>query len=139
MHFLCSDEHHQFIQQELNGGLGFHLRKMIDAYMGKYNKDFAEIEKRLAEIEPEYLSLKKRKEELLKEKAEREVEMRTNDRRVEEAHQKLLELLKNSHNRLDLMPANYFKVYSDFCGGNPSQEALKVWLETEARSKGIIK
>lgn len=123
----------------LNGGKGHHIRKMIEAYQGKYSKDLSDIDKRLAELEPEYLALKKRKEEILKEQAVRESENRNKDKRVEEAHVKLLDLLAKSHNRLDKLPMSYFRVYSDFCGGDPSPETFKVWLEEEAKRKGLIK
>ena len=138
LHILLTPDEYDHVK-ELNGGIGHHIRRMIEAHRGKYNKDFADIEKRLAEIEPEYLALKKRREEILQEKAQQEVENRLKDKRVEEAHKKLLELLKNNENRMDLLAAKYFKLYSDYCGGDPSPDAMRTWLEEEAKRLGIIK
>lgn len=138
LHILITPELDEFLES-LNGGKGHHIRKMIVAYQGKFSKDLADIETRLAELEPEYLALKKRREEILQEKTRQEAENRSKDKRVDEAHKKLLELLKNHHNRMDLMPAKSFKLYSDFCEGDPSPETLKAWLEGEAKRQGIIK
>ena len=138
LHILLDMDEYEFVK-DLNGGIGHHIRKMIDAHRGKYNKDFAEIEKRIAEIEPEYFALKKRRDEILKEKADQEAHNRSKDRQIEDAQKKLLEIFKGHHNRFDLMPSKSYKLYSDFCGGDPSPEAMRTWLENEARKLGLIK
>jgi hypothetical protein len=139
LHVLVTPDHYEALKG-LNGeSIAHHIRRSIDALMGNYNKDLSEMEKRLLEIEPEYLALKKGIEEILKKKAVREAESRVIDKRVEESHVKLIELLKTYHNQVDKIPMSYFKVYSDFCGGVKSPQAFKYWLEEEGKRLGLIK
>ncbi|MDD3813236.1 MAG: hypothetical protein PHZ02_01210 [Desulfocapsaceae bacterium] len=135
-HIKLDPDQREFLKNQPDGMSNI-IRRMVNAYMNKYDKDLAEIEIRLVEIEPEYLALKKKKEELLKERAVREAENRAKDKRVEDAHIKLLELFKNNYNRLDKIPNSYYKVYSDICG--VSIDELKSWLEEEVKKKGLIK
>ncbi len=134
LHALLTDEQYEFLTQ-LNGGIGHHVRQMIDASMGKYDKDLATLQTRLAAVEPEYFALKKRIEELKEAKKREEDEMMDKDRRVEDAHNKLLEMCKKSyHSRVDLVPKNYFKVYADMSGETVA--VLKDWLEKEIAKSG---
>lgn len=130
LHVLIAPEEHEFVSK-LNGGIGHHIRQMIRAHMGKYDADLAELETRFAEIEPEYLSLKKRIDEMKKEKKRLQDAQMAADQRVEEAHKKLVELFKSHHSQIELIPKNYFKVYADFCG--QPVETLMAWLEEEVK------
>lgn len=131
LHILITKDMHEFVKNDLNGGIGHHIRNMIKAYMGHYDKEEAEVRKELAEIEPKYLSLKKRLAEIETEKKRIEDEERTKEKRIEEAHEKLLVALKERHNRFVDVPPSVFKFYSDRCG--LSVDELREWLKEQAK------
>lgn len=61
LHILVTEEQYNFLKNQ--GDMGRYVRRMIDSCMGKH--DLAKIEKRIAEIEPEYFLLKKRRDEMI--------------------------------------------------------------------------
>lgn len=134
MHILVRPDQYDFVRS-LNGGIGHHLRGFIDAQMGKHDKDLVEVNKQLAVIEPQYLALKKMKEELEEKKRMEMMATMEKEKSIEFAHMKLLESFKTNYTRIDLMPANVFKFYSDQCG--EPVEKLKEWLMQEIANKGI--
>lgn len=119
----------------LNGGLGFHVRSMIDSHMGHYNKEEDELRKRMAVVEPEYFAIKKRLVELEEIKMQEKGDAALREKQVEEAHEGLLDALKNSHNRIEKVSESAYKIYSDHCG-IPVAE-LKAWLKAEAEKRSI--
>ena len=134
LHILVTDDQYEFVKG-LNGGMGFHVRSFIDAQKGKYDKDLEDIKKELDLIEPHYLALKKKKEELEeKKRLDMQVAM-AKDKSIEFAHMKLLEALKNSYNQMDLMSGSIWKFYSEQCG--QTVDELKVWVREEMAKKGI--
>lgn len=130
MHILVTETMHDFVKNDLNGGMGHHIRQMILAYMGNFDKDLADLKKRFAVVEPEYLSLKKRIEESEAEKKRVEDERRTKEKLIEDAHQTLLAELIRVHNRVEDVPRPALKFWSDKCG--ESVDALKAWLKEQA-------
>lgn len=130
LHVLVTKGMHEFVKNDLNGGMGHHIRQMILAYMGNFDKDLADLKKRFATVEPEYLSLKKRIEESEAEKKRVEDEMRTKEKLIEAAHEKLLAELKQAHNRVEDVPRPIIKFWSDKCG--ESVDDLKAWLKEQA-------
>lgn len=133
MHILVTEAMHNFVKNDLNGGIGHHIRQMILAYMGNFDKDLAELKKRFAVVEPEYLSLKKRIEEAEAEKKRIEDEKAAKEKRIEDARAKLLVSLKERHYRVEDVPLSVLRFYSDQCGLSVSD--LKAWLAEEAKKK----
>ncbi len=131
LHVLVTKGMHDFVKNYLNGGMGHHIRQMILAYMGNFDKDLADLKKRFVVVEPEYLSLKKRIEELEVEKKRLEDERRIKEKLVEEAHQTLLAKLIDVHNRVEDVPRPVLKFWSDKCG--ESVDTLKAWLKEQAQ------
>jgi len=121
----------EHVKNDLNGGIGHHIRQMILASMRCFDKEEAELRKELALLEPRYLSIKKRLAEIEAEKKRLEDEKRAKEKRIEEAHEKLLLELKEQHNRVADIPASVFKFYSDRCG--LSVEQLREWLKEQAK------
>lgn len=134
MHILLRQDQYEFVRS-LNGGIGHHVRSFIDVQMGKHDKDLVEVNKQLAVIEPQYLALKKRKEDLEEKKRLEMTATMEREKSIEFAHMKLLESFKANYKRIDLMPDNVFRFYSDQCG-EPA-EKLKDWLRQEIANKGI--
>lgn len=130
LHVLVTKGMHEFVKNDLNGGMGHHIRQMILAYMGNFDKDLADLKKRFAVVEPEYISLKKRIEESEAEKMRIEDEIRTKEKLIEDAHQKLLVELKQVHNRVEDVPRPIIKFWSDKCG--ESVDDLKAYLKEQA-------
>lgn len=131
LNLLVSEQQYHFVKFELNGGISHHLRGMIGAYMGNVDKDLETLKKQFTEVEPIYLSLKKRIEQAEAEKKILEDERRTKETRIEEAHEKLLIELKDHHNRIEDVPKSVFKIYSEYCG--VGIEILKAWLAEQAK------
>ena len=134
LHVLVRSDQYEFVRS-LNGGLGHHVRSFIDVQMGKHDKDLVEVNKQLAVIEPQYLALKKRKEDLEEKKRMEMTATMEKEKSIEFAHMRLLEALKTNYNRIDYMPESVFKFYSDQCGESVDQ--LKEWLKHEIANKGI--
>ncbi len=130
MHILVTETMHDFVKNDLNGGMGHHIRQMILAYMGNFDKEEAEIKKELAVLEPKYLSLKKKLAEIETEKMRLDDERRTKEKLIEDAHQKLLAELIQAHNRVEDVSRPIIKFWSDKCG--ESVDALKAWLKEQA-------
>ncbi len=128
LHILLRPDQYDFVCS-LNGVIAHHIRSFIDVQMGKHDKDLAEITQQLAVIEPQYLALKKRKEELEEKKRMEMSEAMEKQKNIDFAHMKLLENLKKNYNRIELIPGNIFKFYSDQCG-EPADK-LKEWLTQE--------
>lgn len=133
MHILVRPDQYEFVRS-LNGGIGHHVRSFIDVQMGKHDKDLVEVNQQLAVIEPQYLALKKRKEDLEEKKRLEMTATMEKERSIEFAHKKLLESYRTNYKRLDLMPETVFKFYSDQCG-EPA-EKLKEWLRQEIAKGG---
>lgn len=133
LHVLLRPDQYEFVRS-LNGGIGHHVRSFIDVQMGKHDKDLAEVNKQLSVIEPQYLALKKRKEELEEKKKLEMTAAMEKQKSIEIAHMKLLEVLKSNYNRIDLIPENIFRLYSDQCG--EPVEQLKEFLRQEMANKG---
>lgn len=134
MHILVRPDQYEFVRS-LNGGIGHHVRSFIDVQMGKHDKDLVEVNKQLAVIEPQYLALKKRKEELEEKKRMEMTATMEKEKSIEFSHMKLLESFKTNYKRIDLMPENVFTFYSDQCG--VPADKLKEWLRQELANKGI--
>jgi len=67
--------------------------------------------------------------EIEKIKAKKLEEKNNIEKNIEFAHMKLLKSFKTNYNRIDLIPENAFKFYSDQCG--ESVDKLKEWLRQE--------
>ena len=67
--------------------------------------------------------------EIQKIKAKKLEEKNNIEKNIEFAHMKLLESFKTNYFRIDLIPENAFKFYSDLCG--ESVDKLKEWLRQE--------
>lgn len=134
LHVLLRPDQYDFVRS-LNGGIGYHVRSFIDVQMGKHDKDLAEVNKQLAVIEPQYLALKKMKEDLEEKKRQDMQATMQKEKSIEFAHTKILEALKNSYNQMDLMSESIWKFYSDQCG--QSVDELKAWAREEMLKKGI--
>ena len=130
MHILVTETMHDFVKNDLNGGMGHHIRQMILAYMGNFNKEEAQIRKELAVLEPKYLSLKKKLAEIETDKKRIEDERRTKEKLIEEAHQTLLAELIRVHNHVEDVPRPALKFWSDKCG--ESVDTLRAWLKEQA-------
>ncbi|MDP3352351.1 MAG: hypothetical protein Q8S44_01245 [Flavobacteriaceae bacterium] len=128
MHILVRPDQYEFVRS-LNGGIGHHVRSFIDVQMGKHDKDLAEVNKQFAVIEPQYLALKRMKEVLEEKKRQEMTATMEKEKSIEFAHMKLLESYKGHYKRIDLMPENVFKFYSDQCG--LPADTLKEWLRRE--------
>ncbi len=133
LHILLTEKQYDFVKNDLNGGIGFHVRGMINASMGHFNKELTELEKEFAEVEPRYLSLKKRIEELKVEIRRREDELKSKEKRIEDVKAKLLEALRNNYWNPDRIQKATLKVYSDFSG--LSIEELKTYLADMAKRR----
>lgn len=134
LEFLLSDNQYNHLST-LNGGLGFHIRSMIDSHMGHYNKEEDELRKRMAVVEPEYFAIKKRLVELDEIKMQEKEDAALREKQVEEAHEGLRDALKNNHYLIEKVPESAYKIYSDHCG-IPVAE-LKAWLKAEAVKRTI--
>lgn len=134
LHILLRTDQYEFVSS-LNGGIGHHVRSFIDVQMGKHDKDLADVNKQLAVIEPQYLALKKRKEDLEEKKRQDMQATMQKEKSIEFAHMKVLEALKNSYNQMDLMSESIWKFYSEQCGQSVDQ--LKAWAREEMLKKGI--
>lgn len=132
LHILVSPDQKEHMAKR-NLSMGRMVRQMIDADMGKFDHDLAKLEERLAVVEPEYNTLKKRIEEIRLEKKRVEEERMAMDKRVEDAHVKLLELAKSQRNRVDLISKKYIKIYADMCG--QTVDEMLAWLENEVKKK----
>lgn len=132
VHILVTTEQKKHLEK-VHKSQGFTLRQLIDAHMGKFDHDLAKLEERFSIVEPEYLALKKRIEEIRTEQKRLHDEKMAKDRLVEDAHAKLLGLAKTEHNRVDLISKKTFKFYADICGQTP--EELQAWLENELKKK----
>lgn len=133
LHILVTEDQYNHVAEELNGGIGHHVRNMISASMGHHNKKLTELEKEFAEIEPRYLSLKKQIEVLREEQRQREDDQKLRDIRIEEAHEKLLEALKRALWDPERIQRATFKIYADFSG--ESIETLKTWVNEQAKRR----
>ncbi len=136
IHILVKPEQHEFVKKELNGGISRHVRQMIDATMGYFDKELTELEKEYAQVEPRYLFLKKRIEELKQEKKRQEDEAKTKEKRIEDAHTRLLEALRRNNWKPERIPRSTYKVYSDFSG--QSVEELMEWVKKAAERRGEL-
>lgn len=132
LHVLLTLDQYEFVRSL--GDIGRNVRSFIDVQMGKHDKDLVEVNKQLAVIEPQYLALKKMKEELEEKKRLEMTAAMEKQKSVEYTHTKLLEILQQNYNRIDLIPENNFKFYSDRCG-EPAG-TLKEWLRQEMLKKG---
>lgn len=133
LHILVRTDQHDFVKNELNGGIATHVRQMIDATMGYFDKELSALEKECAVVEPRCLFLKKRIEELKQEKKRQEDEQKTKEKRIEEAHEKLLEALKRYNWKPERIQKGTFKIYSDFTG--ESIENLVAWVNEQAKRR----
>jgi len=122
----------------LMGGFAWHVRRATEVYVASMmgNQELLELREEVAAEEPKIYAKKKRIEEIEKIQKLQEDEKKSKNKRIDDAHSKLLEILKTNHNRIDLMQHRTYKLYSDFCGGDPSPEAMKTWLEEEVKRQG---
>jgi len=134
LHILVRTDQHDFVKNELNGGIATHVRQMIDASMGYFNKELAELEKEYTVVEPRYVFLKKRIEELKQETKRLEDEVKTREKRIEEAHEKLLEALERYNWHPERIQRATYKIYADFTG--ESVENLEAWVKEKAKTRG---
>lgn len=134
MHILVRPDQYEFVRS-LNGGIAHHVRSFIDVQMGKHDKDLVEVNKQLAVIEPQYLALKKRKEDLEEKKRMEMTATMEREKSIDFAHMKLLESFRTNYKRIEMMPENVFKFYSDQ-SGEPADK-LKEWLRQEIANTGI--
>lgn len=132
VHFLCTPEQKEHLKK-IKKSQGLTLRTFIDAHMGKFDHDLVKLEERMAVLEPEYLAVKKRIEEIRLEKKRMEDEELAKDKQVEIAHEKLLGVAKSHRNRVDLVSRSTFKIYAEMCG--QTVEELQTWLEAEVKKK----
>ena len=133
LHILVRTDQHDFVKNELNGGIATHVRQMIDADMGYFNKELSVLEKEYDVIEPRYVFLKKRIEQLKLEKKKQEDELITKEKRIQEAHEKLIEALKRALWQPDRIQRAAFKVYADFTG--ESVDTLVAWVKEQAKRR----
>lgn len=130
LHLLVSCEQYEFVKNELNGGIGFHVRSMIDTYRKFFDKEITNLEKEFVEVENTYITMKKRLEELRLQKKIMDDEQKSRDKSVQTAKEKLLQVLRSHNNRVDRIPKNIYKIYSDMTG--LSVEDLQQWLMEES-------
>lgn len=133
LHILLRIDQHDFVKNELNGGIATHVRQMIDATMGFFDKELAVLEKEYTVVEPRYLFLKKRIEELKQEKKKQEDDQKTKEKRIEEAHEKLLDALKRALWKPERIQRATFKIYADFTG--LSVQELMDWVNEQAKRR----
>ena len=133
LHILVRTDQHDFVKNELNGGIATHVRQMIDANMGLFDKELTVLEKEYAVVEPRYLFLKKRIGELKEEKKRQEDELITKEKRIEEAHEKLIEALRRALWQPERIQRATFKVYAEFTG--ESVETLVAWVKEQAKRR----
>lgn len=131
-HFHGNDELHDFFRG-FPEGLSEKCRQVLGSYMQsrKGDPELTDLKKRFAAVEPEYLSLKKRIEELEAVKKRIEDERRTKEKLIEDAHEKLLAELIQAHNRVEDVSRPIIKFWSDKCG--ESVDVLKAWLAEQAK------
>lgn len=130
LHLLVSCEQYEFVKNELNGGIGFHVRSMIDTYRKFFDKEITNLEKEFVEVENTYITMKKRLEELRLQKKIMDDEQKSRDKSIQTAKEKLLQVLRSHNNRVDRIPKNIYKIYSDMTG--LSVEDLQQWLMEES-------
>lgn len=133
LHVLIREDQYDFVKNELNGGIGRHVRQMIDASMGYYDKELTVLEKEYAEVEPRYLFLRKRIEELKLEQKRMEDEQRAIEKRIEDAHTKLLAALKLNNWEPERIQKAAFKIYADYTG--LSVEELMDWVKEQVKRR----
>jgi len=129
LQILVTDEQYDFIKNELNGGIGFHLRDMIDTHQRFYNKEINNLEKEFNELELNYIAMKKRLDDLRTKQKILDDEQKAKENLIENAKMKLLTVYRRYHNRTDLIPIGIFKTYQEITG--IKVEDLKVWLEQQ--------
>lgn len=133
LHILVRTDQHDFVKNELNGGIATHVRQMIDANMGFFDKELNVLEKEYAVVEPRYLFLKKRIEELKLEKKKQEDDQKTKEIRIQEAHEKLLEALKRALWAPERIQKATFKIYAEYTG--LSIQELMDWVNEQAKRR----
>lgn len=133
LHLLVSNEQYEFVKNDLNGGIGFHVRSMIDTYKKFFDKEITNLEKEFVDVENKYITIKKRLEELRLQKKIIDDEQKARDKSVQTAKEKLLQVLRSHSNRVDKIPKNIFKIYSDMTG--LSVENLQQWLTEESNKQ----
>ncbi|MBU0777998.1 hypothetical protein KKF82_07050, partial [Patescibacteria group bacterium] len=112
VHISVTDAQYKFVAEELNGGMSHHIRNLIDAYRGYYSKELGVLEKAFPEVEANYFSMKKRIEELKEEMKRRDDDLKTRERHIEDAHEKLLEALKRALWEPGRIQRATYKIYS---------------------------
>lgn len=133
MHISVTDDQYKFVADELNGGMAYHIRKLIDAYRGYHNKELTELEKEFPEVEAKYFSMKKRIDELKEEAKRREDDKRSRERNIEDAHKRLLEALKDAFWNPERIQRATYKFYADVTG--LSIQELIDWVNEQAKRR----
>ncbi len=134
LHLLVTEDQYDFVKSQLNGGIGHHVRGMIDAHRGTFDSELSELEKQLSEVEPLYISLKKRIENIKTDRKKQEEDRIALEKRVEDAKSRLLIALEDKNWHVERIQGQTLKIYSDWTG-IPASE-LREWLEEKAKTRG---
>lgn len=133
VHISVTDDQYKFVAEELNGGMSHHIRNLIDAYRGHFSKELSVLEKAFPEIEANYISMKKRIDELKEEMKQQEDDQKTRERHIEDAHEKLLAALKRALWEPGRIQRATFKIYADATG--LSVQELMDWVNEQAKRR----
>lgn len=133
VHITVTDDQYKFVAEELNGGMAHHIRNLIDAYRGYHNKELSVLEKAFPEVEANYFSMKKRIDEIKEEMKRQEDDQKTKEKRIEEAHEKLLDALKRALWAPERIQKATFKIYAEYTG--LSIQELMDWVNEQAKRR----
>ena len=133
VHISVTDDQYKFVAEELNGGMAHHIRQLIDAYRGYHNKELTDLEKEFPAVESKYFSMKKRIDELKEEMKRQEDDKKIRERRIEEAHTKLLDALKRALWDPERIQRATYKIYADATGLGVQE--LIDWVKEQAKRR----
>lgn len=93
------------------------------------------INMKLSEIQANEAALNSELAQIEQEEAQEIQIIHDNEEKIAKAHERLLDALTNSHNRIEKVSENPYRFYSEYCG-IPVAE-LKAWLKAEADKRMI--
>ena len=134
LHIRITEDQGKFITNDVKTDYSQYIRKLIDARKNTHNKDLAILEAEFAVVEPRYFTLLKQIEELKSESKRLAEEALTKEKRIEEAHEKLLEVLERYNWHPERIQRATYKIYADFTG--ESIENLEAWVKEKAKTRG---
>lgn len=136
VHISLDDEQWKFVTDDLTGGMARQIRSLIDAYRGRHNGELTALEKEFPLVEAKYVSMKKRIEELKEEKKQVEIDQKTRDMRIKDAHEKLLDSLKRAYWKPEGIQKAAYKIYAEYTG--LSIKELMDWVQEQAKRRDEI-